>query len=125
MPQLYYGNMEGDNETSFYNVSGLATFGNLVFTEVGRYFISFHITSDPGDYDFLYELEVDVLSVAHVNMVVEWSKELRVTFNEDYNSIVGQQNEYFGAMVSNYYSYMHDGVLIKGVTVSRGTCDSH
>ncbi|XP_067676837.1 fibrocystin-L-like isoform X2 [Haliotis asinina] len=58
------GNMTGTKTVSFDAATGLATFSDLEIDEIGRYYIKFHVTSTPADYDFIYEGYIDITNAA-------------------------------------------------------------
>ncbi|XP_048254422.1 fibrocystin-L-like isoform X3 [Haliotis rufescens] len=54
------GTLTGTKTVSFDPSTGMATFSDLQIDEIGRYYLKFHVTSTPADYDFIYEGYIDI-----------------------------------------------------------------
>jgi hypothetical protein len=120
-PTLYIGNLTGSVTEDFNPSTGQVIFNSLSFDAIGQYFVTFHVTSDPPDYNFTYDADVRVLSPNHASLVAEETPRMQLKFDADYDSIVGSDSAYFGALVTNYYANMFQNVSIGDVTVERGT----
>ncbi|XP_046560655.1 uncharacterized protein LOC124269662 [Haliotis rubra] len=81
------GNMTGTKTVSFDASTGLATFSDLEIDEIGRYYIEFHVTSTPADYDFIYEGYIDISNAALEGMPKEKTTMCQVKFDTRYDPV--------------------------------------
>ena len=121
MPELYNGTLDGSLEVTFDPSNSRAAFYSMNITALGAYVIKFHVTSNPPDYDFYVEELFTVKALSHIGMVIEEQKDIVVKFNEDYNSIVGtDNNKYFAAMMGNYLQNVYPDVITSSIAVTAG-----
>lgn len=121
MPSLYNNvTFSGGSQVTFDTVTSRVSFYSITLSQLGMYVIKFHITSSPPDYDFYEEVVVTVKSTEQASMVIEETTSMTVKFDADYNTVVGSDDKYFGAMVGNYYANLYPEILFSSVTVSQG-----
>ncbi|XP_021358214.1 mucin-3A-like [Mizuhopecten yessoensis] len=118
------GNMSGSLQAIFDPDTGEAVFDSLTFDQIGLYFLTFHVTSSPEEYDINDNVQVQVVNekqFALLNDNTTIVTNITVTFEENYQQIVGDNEASFGAMIANIFAQQNPDVLLYLVSVKEGS----
>ncbi|XP_021351282.1 fibrocystin-L-like [Mizuhopecten yessoensis] len=107
------GNMSGSLHAIFDPDTGEAVFDSLTFDQIGLYFLTFHVTSSPEEYGINDNVQVQVVNekqFALLNDNTTIVTNITVTFEENYQQIVGDNEASFGAMIANIIAQQNPDV---------------
>ncbi len=121
MPSLYKGvTLSGDSPIPIEPSTGNANY-SLALNKAGRYFLFFTTISTPSFYDLsVSSTKIDIFAADYVTPVIEVTKNVKIVFSVNYNTVIGGNSDYFLAAVYNQLAPVYTNVTISNMTASSG-----
>ncbi|XP_069129825.1 fibrocystin-L-like [Argopecten irradians] len=104
--------------------TGEAVFDSLVVDQIGFYFLTFQVTSSPEEYNVNKTIQIQVLTEEQLTLIVDNTTtvtNISLRFNANYQNVVGDKEDNFGAMVVNVISQQFPDVVFDSITVREGS----
>ncbi|XP_069115680.1 fibrocystin-L-like [Argopecten irradians] len=119
------GNLAELKKLTFNQSTGAVVFDDLMFNQIGVYFLTIHVKSSPEEYDLHTQIKVQVLSEDQLRLrndsSMATSTNISLIFNESYDDVVGDSREEFGAMVVTTLVQNHTDIYLDHISVRRGS----